>query len=216
MAEATPAPLFARNYIDISRMLLWGDNDNAKAKLVFSFRDGNPRFTVYTGVPGKDGVLSFPSDPATMAYILTTLQDAAKLEPGSKQQIQSLATVYNNDKPTTEKRVSATLFFGKTKDGLVYISVIMEGKPKIAFTFKPSPYHVFKDAEGNTIPDGVVSSKLASSVANVWLNILSMTLQQYTNEEYRTVRKPTPIKGNSGPANPGGSGGIDQLDELVL
>lgn len=188
--------IYFDKYIDISKVTLWADsNTENKARLVFGFRDGNPRITVYTGITGKEGVISFPSDIPTMVYILNLIKEVAKAEPGYKQQVQSLTTVYVDNKPTNDKKVLSTLFIGKSKEGIVYISLIMEDKPKIVFPIKPSPYHVFKDGEGNFIDDKILSEKLAISIADVMLNVIGTFIVDITEDEYTSKRKPTLIKG---------------------
>lgn len=188
--------IYFDKYIDISKITLWADsNTENKARLVFGFRDGNPRITVYTGITGKEGVISFPSDIPTMVYILNLIKEVAKAEPGYKQQVQSLTTVYVDNKPTNDKKVLSTLFIGKSKEGIVYISLIMEDKPKIVFPIKPSPYHVFKDGEGNFIDDKILSEKLAISIADVMLNVIGTFIVDITEDEYTSKRKPTLIKG---------------------
>lgn len=185
-------------YYDISKLVIWGDEttdgENKRSRLVFSFRDGNPRITVYTGASGANGVISFPSDYPTMVGIITLLKDVIAGQPGMKYAIDSLTTVYDNNKPTTEKKIVSTLYIGKSKEGLIYFSVITEGKPKLVFTIKPSPFHVFRDSEKNNIPDSVISCKLATGIADLVLNIISNVITEYTAEEYTGARKPTPIK----------------------
>lgn len=193
------------NYIDINKMVIWGenssDNENKKPKLVFSFRDGNPRITVYTGGTGSNSVISFPSDYPTMVGIISLLKDVIAGPPGTKYSIDSLTSVYEDNKPTTEKRLVSTLYIGKSKEGLIYFSVISENKPKLVFTIKPSPYHVFRDGEKNTIPDSVISCKIASGIADLVLNTISNILTNYTFEEYSNTRKPTPIKSQQQSSN---------------
>ena len=144
-------PKLIKTYYDISKLVIWGDdssdgeNGNKRPRMVFSFRDGNPRITVYTGITGQNGVISFPSDYPTMVAIVNILKDVIVSEPGNKFSISSLTNVYENNKPTKEKKIVSTLYIGKSKDGLIYFSVIAENKPKLVFTIKPSPFHVFKD-----------------------------------------------------------------------
>jgi hypothetical protein len=185
-------------YYDISRFVLWGDensnNENKRSRLVFSFRDGNPRITVYTGGTGPNSVISFPSDYPTMVGIINILKDVIVSQPGTNFSIDSLTSVYENNKVTTEKKVVSTLYIGKSKEGLIYFSVISENKPKLVFTIKPSPYHIFKDSEKNVIPNEVISCKIANGIAELILNIISNIVTAYTAEEYDGIRKPTPIK----------------------
>lgn len=176
-----------KKYYDVARLVIWGDDDddnNRKARLVFGFRDGNPRITVYTGGTGAEGMISFPSDAPTMVTILNYLKDIAKSEPGTKMSFDSMTTLYENNKPTKEKKVLSTLYIGKSKEGLVYLSLISENRPKLIFTITTSPYHAFRDAEKNNIPESKVSEVMAMGIADTALNVIAQAMIQYSNEEY--------------------------------
>jgi len=212
-----------KTYYDLSKLVIWGDEtgeaDQKRPRLVFGFRDGNPRITVYTGVPGQNGLITFPSDYPTMVACMNMLKDVIAGAPGTKFSIDSLGTVYENNKPTKDKRVVGTLYMGKSKDGIIYFSVMAEGKPKLVFSVKPSPYHVFRDGDKNVIPDSVMSCKLANGIADLVLDIIGRILEAYTAEEYSTVRKPAPIKGQQDTATKGQAKTADfsgELDDLGL
>lgn len=210
-----------KTYYDIGKLVIWGDDagegDQKRPRLVFGFRDGNPRITVYTGVTGPNGVIAFPSDYTTMVSCMHMLKDVIAGEPGKKFSVDSLATVYENNKPTKEKRVAATLYMGKSKDGIIYFSVLTENKPKLVFSIKPSPFHVFRDGDKNVIPDSVMSCKMASGLADLVIDIIGGILQAYTAEEYSTVRKPAPIKSQQGQSNQSQTAAIaGDLDDLGL
>lgn len=205
-------------YYDVSKFILWGDDTiegiDKKPKLVFSFRDGNPRLTVYTGVQGKEGVISFPSDYPTMVAITNIIKEVVNSEPGTKFSIDSLTNVYENDVATKEKRVVSTLYIGKSKEGLIYFSVITENKPKLIFTVKPSSYHIFRDNDKNIIPDSVISMKIANGLADFILNIISNVIINYSNDEYATVRKQISTKTNNTQSSSTSS--IQELEDLDL
>lgn len=213
-------PQLLKTYYDISRFAIWGDSepegDAKRSRLVFGFRDGNPRITIYTGISGPGGVIAFPSDYPTMVGIINILKDVIASAPGTKFSIDSLTSVYENNKPTTEKKIVGTLFIGKSKEGLVYFSVIAEGKPKLLFTIKPSPFHVFRDAEKNTVPNDVISCKIASGIADLILNIISTIIVNYTNEEYSGDRKPVLIKGSQNAVTHTPVNMVQDLDDLNL
>lgn len=175
-----------QKYMDISKVVIWGEqNESGKnPRLILSFRDGNPRFVVYTGNQGSDSVINFPSDVPTMVSILNTLKDVVKSEPGTQFSFDSLTNVYQDNRPTKEKRVVSTLYLGKSKEGYVYLSIISEGKPKLVFTIKKSDYHKFKDSNKNEISDAKVSEMLANGIADTFLNLISTVILQYTVEEY--------------------------------
>lgn len=209
-----------KTYWDIAKLVVWGDEategDSKRPRLVFGFRDGNPRITVYTGVSGPGGVISFPSDYPTMVGVINILKDVIAAAPGTKFSIDSLTSVYENNKPTTEKKVVATLHIGKSKDGLVYFSVITEGKPKLVFTIKASPFHAFRDSEKNIVPDNVISCKIAAGLADLILNIISNVIVNYTTEEYTGDRKPVAIKGSQNGPAPAPLNMSSDIDDLNL
>ena len=181
-------PKIYGTYCDIERIVIWGDESvdqqSRRPRLVFSFRDGNPRITVYTGQKSPNGVISFPCDVPHMVTILNYIKDIASAEPSSKITVDSLTTKYVDNKPTNDTELVSTLHIGKSKEGIVYLSVIAENKPKMVFSIKPSKFHVFRDAEKNVIPDNVISCKMATKIADLLLGLIANVVLQYTNERY--------------------------------
>jgi hypothetical protein len=182
-----------KKYFDVAKLILWAetesDSENKRPRLVFSLRDGNPRFVVYTGLMGKEGVINFPCDPLHTVATMDMLRDIANGQPSEKFAVDSLRTVYENSKPTKEKQVAATLNIGKSKDGIVYFCVIAEGRPKIVFPIKSSPFHVFRDSSKNQIPDGPISQKLALAYAKIVDSAISTLLVNYSMDEYTGGKK---------------------------
>jgi hypothetical protein len=207
-------------YFDVAKIHIWGDGEDSKSKprMVFGFRDGNPRITVYTGQTGPESVISFPADVPTMVMVLTYMKDIAKAPPGAKVIIESLTLVYQDNKPTQEKKVVSTLYVGKSKDGLVYLSVITEGKPKLIFTIKSSPFHTFRDGDKNVLDGAKVSETMAIGIADIMLNAISQTVLQYSHDEYNTgVRTQTSVgKRNDTNSNAGKGPVLQDLDEISL
>jgi hypothetical protein len=195
-----------QTYYDVSRFVLWADNpaeEGKRSRFVLSFRDGNPRFVVYTGGLGKEGIINFPMDAIHLTAIMNHLKDVANGPVDSQINVDSLITVYENDKPTKQKKVLSTLHMGKTKDGIVYLSVTGEGRPRIIFPIKPSPFHIFRNANKEVIPDQAISKNMALGIADVVLDTVSRMIVDYTNEEIDGGgRKPTSInvgsKGGTG------------------
>ena len=191
-----------QTYYDVSRFVLWADNpddEGKRARFVLSFRDGNPRFVVYTGGQGKDAVINFPMDIPTLTATMNYLKDIANGPEGTQTSVESLTTVYENDKPTKQKKLLSTLRMGKSKDGIVYLSILAEARPKIVFPIKPSPYHVFRDANKEVLPEAQVSKSLTIGIADLILDAVARIMVDYTNEEYDGgARKPTPLKLSTG------------------
>jgi len=191
--------LFSKKYSDISGFALWADStvDNKRARLVISYRDTNPRITVYTGVPGKEGMISWPCDLAHFVTVLNILKEVANGPNGDKRIIDSLTTRYENNKPTNEKDLVSRLVIGKNSEGICYIAVIDETKPKIVFEIRPSQYHIFRDNNAEVIPDNVISKHMAIGIADTLLNLVSVTLLEHTKEAYENITNRAEIKPRS-------------------
>lgn len=211
-----------QTYYDVSRFVLWADNPNEegkRARFVLSFRDGNPRFVVYTGGLGKDGIINFPMDIIHLTAVMNCLKDAANGPPENQTSIDSLTTVYENDKPTKQKKVLSTLVMGKSKEGIVYICIVAEARPKVVFPIKPSPFHIFRNSNKEVISDSVISKNMALGIADVVLDTIARVMIDYTNEEYNDGgRKPTPINTNNnkgGNSNKPAAPQFTDLDDIL-
>jgi hypothetical protein len=209
--------LFSKKFSDITGFVLWSDStiENKRARLVISYRDHNPRITVYTGVSGKDGVIAWPCDLPHFVAILNILKDVANGPNGDKKVIDSLTTRYENDKPTNEKTLVSKLVIGKSNEGICYLALIDENKPKIAFEIKPSQYHIFRDNNGETIPNSVVSKLMAIGIADALLNLVSVAMIEHTKDTYENVTHRTEIRsrGNNNKEEP--TVNKDQFEDLV-
>ena len=218
----TPSKVY-RTYYDVSRIVLWADNpaeEGRRARLVLGFRDGQPRLTVYTGVPGRDGVIAFPMDIPNFAATMLMLKDIANGEKDKQIKGESLTSEYKNDKPTGQKRVVSTMHLGKTKEGIVYISLTSEDKPKIIFPFQPSSFHTFLTQDKQPLDPDYVSKCFAIGIAEVFLGIVGKVILAYTNDEYdASERKPAVIQGATGGSrSPAGKApaAFQDLDDLAL
>lgn len=217
-------PLIYKTYYDLAKIVIWADNPNAadgpkRARMVFGFRDGNPRIMVYTGETG--GVIAFPTDPLFFGGFLETLRAIATGPAGTKETMDSLTTYYEDNKPTNETRLISTLHIGKSKDGIIYLSVIAEGKAKLAFSLKSSKFQQFRGENKELLPDAIVSERMAIGLINHLYVVMGNCFAQYTAEEYtHGPRSPAAIKGQGGePVKPAGKAKdaiFDDLDTLEL
>ena len=181
-----------KNYYDISNFVIWGDavNENSsRSRLVLSFRDGKPRLTVYTGLKGQTGIISFPCDSIHITTIFNMLKEIAQGEPNKKVSIDSLTLKYVDNKATNELELVSTLYIGKSEEGIVYLAIISENKPKLVFSIRPSRFHVFRDSEKNIIPESQISKMMAISLADLALNLVAIGIMQYTSEDYEVNRQ---------------------------
>lgn len=186
-----PQRLYQR-YYDVAKLVLWAEpvsEDSKRAQLILSFRDGNPRLVVYTGVEGKESVISFPMDIPTVTAVMLGLKDIASGPNDKREEVESLTTIYEDNKPTNQKKVLSTLLMGKSKDGIVYLCVISEGRPKIVFPIKSSPFHTWRTSNKEAIPEAIISARLALGISDMMLRAVGNVMTAYTDEMYSTGTK---------------------------
>lgn len=209
-----------KTYYDVSRIVIWSDGEGEgqdsgrRPRMVLSFRDGNPRITVYTGVTGPNGVITFPMDIYTFGSVLEAMKEVVAGEPGGKITIDSIGSVYENNKPTNQTRVVSVLHIGKTKEGVVYLSVIDETKPKIVFPLKPTKWHNYRGPDKELLPESKVSEHIANGLITTFSNVLPLMAMKYTSDEYKySGRTPSPIRGFEN-VTKGGAGSRNEITEI--
>lgn len=189
-------------YYDVSKCTLWGikgDNDQFSPRLVLSFRDGNPRFVVYTGEKGV--IINFPCDVFIMQTVLDRMKEIVDAPPGTKIGVNSKSVHYDNGKRTNEKRLVSTLYVGKNKDGIIYIYIREDKKPDIIFAFRKNEWHDFFDANKVELPEDVMSRYFANAYIKFIENSLALFIHQYTLEAYQKGEyKPGVIENGRQPA----------------
>lgn len=222
-------PHLYKTFFDTPLLVLWGDKaseDGKRARLTFGFRDGRPRMTVNTGAQGKEGLVIYPGDVPAMTTTMLYLNDIANGPTDNKIVNESLAHVYVDNKATAEKKIRASLIVGKTKDGVVFITVVSEGFPKVIFPFKSSDYHVYRDNNRNLISPADISVKMALAYSEQVRLAISQAVMQHSCEEYDSGDRKLssierPAGGNSygnsstGAAKPAASK-FQDLDDLAL
>ena len=217
-----------KTFYDLSRLVFWAETheDEKRARLTLGFRDGNPRFTVNTGLAkGAEGMIVFPCDPIHLTTAMIFLEDIANgTYEGERVLIESLAPAnYTDGKPSKEKLVKATLYAGKTKEGIIYLSVVADKKPKIIFPMKMSDFHVTRNGDKTPVPEPEVSKRIALATAYLVKSVVANAILEYAKNEYEEgERKPFAITDNYGDKKAGGKGSakgdskFDNVEEMIL
>jgi len=171
-----------KKYADIGRINIWGEElENGKRpRLVFGFRDGNPRIIIYTGEQGQQGVITYGMDMLVFGVFLETLKEIIEAAPSEKETIDSILPPSDG---LPEKNIGV-LHVGKTKEGIIYLSVIAESKPKLVFTLKPSKFHRFFNSSKNEMETSRISVRMATALYKYLYNIMSQVAVDYMVEEY--------------------------------
>jgi hypothetical protein len=142
------------------------DNPGKRSKLSFSVRDGNPRYTVYTNVPADEvnsrGTLYTPFNPETFLGFLDTFEKAIQNGNNTKYCIDCLT---NSKEDPTQKVLATKLYFGKDKEGVCWMSLVAENRPRIIFQFKLSDYNRFTHGDG--VPFTIAESSEMIALAHI-------------------------------------------------
>lgn len=160
MSEVPAQPI---RILDFEKMQMWTPTPGApgkRAKLGFGIRDGNPRITVFTNDP-KDtvskGIIYAAMNPETFFAFLQMFEKVARSSEETKMKIDCFGLRYENDKPTKDRILLSELYFGRTAEGIVWLSVVAENRPKIKFDFKISDFHGIFNGAGNQISEAEAS-----------------------------------------------------------
>lgn len=217
-----------KTFYDLSRLVFWADTheDEKRARLTFGFRDGNPRLTVNTGLAkGAEGMIVFPCDPIHLTTAMIFLEDIANnIFEGERILIDSLGPAsYIDGKPSKEKVVKATLYAGKTKEGVIYLSVVADKKPKIVFPMKMSDWHVTRNGDKTPVSDAEVSKRIALATAYLVKSVIASAILEYSKNEYEEGdRKPYAITDTYGDKKTGSKPSMrteskfDNVEEMIL
>jgi hypothetical protein len=169
MAEA-PAQQF--EFKELEKFQMYTDAPGVpgkRSRLIFSSYRGNPRITVFTGVPGDShkGVMNAPMNPETFLIFLNMLEKVAKTPDESEYTIvcDTLPKAEEGKQRSNEKIHLADVKFGRDSQGVVYISVQGKNRPLIFFKFKVSDFHKLLKKDG--VPFNEMESSSLQALASL-------------------------------------------------
>lgn len=182
-------------YFDIAGLTLWAEKGDFEQtpRMLLSFADGRPRFVVYPGEKGQ--LINFPCNTNTMLSIVQAIEIIANGENGKKISIPSLKPEWVNNERTNNKVTVSTLHIAKTNNGIVALSVMAEGKPKIGFALNGNEWHGFRDENEEKFSASRESVMTALSFASCIKSVVLRALYDYTFQAYAASDyKPTEMK----------------------
>jgi len=128
--------------------------DGEFALLTWSSRNGYPRITVFTENKNKtetfdfNRMISAPFDYTTLNSFIEMFETVINGEKDKSYKLDCFNMKYVNNERTDEKYLQASVTIGKNKNGIVFLAVVEEGKPKIAFDLNYTTFFkVYKDNE---------------------------------------------------------------------
>lgn len=172
-----------KKIVDFRRMVLFTDGvDGKRARFQFGIRDGYPRVTVFTGTMGKEGVISGPMDVEAAYAYAEKLTEISK-GPNDSRYVFTLKTaVYENDKPTKDKKILSQLFLGKDEKGIVWTGLQAEGQPKLKFSFGFTDYIELRKGDGSHVSEQEISAIAARAYATILIQMVANYLSNMPPE----------------------------------
>jgi hypothetical protein len=162
---------------------------NQRGKLAFSFRDANPRLTVFTNIAADTnsasrGIISAPMDPVTFFGFLDSIRILAMSQPSNVEtsfSVDCLTSVRDESGKITDKTLLSKAYGGRDSTGVIWISIIAEGRPRIKFPITISAYHVFRKADGTELTPAEASKIATLSL----IELLKSTYSEFINESLK-------------------------------
>lgn len=145
-------------------MLFAAPNSGAdkRPRLVWGVRDNNPRITVYTNLEtdkASKGVIYAGINPETFYIFLNLFEKILAGPNGEKNKIDCFGTKWVDGERQEGKVLISELWFGKSAEGIAWLSLTAPDRPKIRFDLQISDYHklfhndgtVFTEQEGSIL-----------------------------------------------------------------
>jgi hypothetical protein len=126
--------------------------EGRKSRLTFCVRDGVPRITVYTNIPddGGKGMITAAINVETCLAWLKQMEDIAQGPNDVKAGLRCDAPRYENNVKVGQYN-AGTLMYGKDPEGIIWISLVAESRPKIKFEVRLSDFHAFIKGDGTEL-----------------------------------------------------------------
>lgn len=200
--------------ITVDKLTLYSLVDAEKkrfAKLTWGIRAGYPRLTVYTnhqefGTGNVfDGIITAPMDMVVLGNLLQLLEQVANGDSDVKYKVDCFNAKWVDGQRTDERYLQATIMFGKDKEGLVWLSVIENKKPKIKFNITISDYINIYKSDGSQLS----ASEASCMAARSYVKIVRKTYDRLitdslidTAKRYTAKPKESPVKQNTATSLP--------------
>lgn len=185
-------------------------NQGKWSSLQWGLYANNPRITVYTNDPndsGPDkgyGKITANLDLPVFFAFLSQLDQIINGPDDNKVGIENKNYIFPGGKKSEKPVVVSTLWFGKDKEGIVWMSIVARDRPKIQFKFGPSDFHHFQKGDGTPFTAGECSQLFAKG----YIRILEEMVPTLAVANYvEPPKKDAPAGGNSYGNRGGGGGG---------
>lgn len=172
----------------------------------------NPRIEVWTNDPQdqdkQNGKLGANLDMPNFRSLLIFLRQAIAFRPTETEThfsraIDCVGYTFFGGQRSQEPKVLSTVKVGKDKEGVVWIGVFADNRPRIPFPFVPGNWHVYRKGDGSPLTKAETSMVYAEAYAEM----LGQMSSHIASENYVP---PPPRDNNGGGYNRGGGGGYNR------
>lgn len=167
--------------------------EGKQSRLAWCVRDGNPRITVYTNIPSDAtnmyGILSANMNPETFFVFLDELEKIALGQSNVKRCINCYTTFRQENGAPGEKKLMSKLLFGKDENGMMWLSIVSDNRPKIKFEIKFSDWHELLHEDGSSPPQSDLSVAQTIAICKAMRVIYAKLVSDF--------RQPRPFNSNN-------------------
>lgn len=200
--QAKPIPQTALN---ARKMKLSAPNAAGKfAGMTLRLHNNNFRIQVYTNDPNdpKQGAMTAAMSPVVFSVFLEMVKEAIEAPGKYMNVINNMGFKFNNGQRGSAPEVLSRTHVFKGEDGIIYISIVENGRPNIKFPLINDQWHTFLDKDGNTMDKGEASKLYAKGWYALWSKLAAHAMIAYFTEEEQKQQS-----GNGGGKSWGNNGG---------
>jgi hypothetical protein len=190
------------------------DPSGRKAILEWSSREGCPRITIWTNIKedakNKSGNIYAGMNPETFYIFLSVLKKVAMGNPGDKYTIANMSSFRKEDGSVGEKTHVSDTHIGKDSDGIVWISVTAEGRPKLKFEIQISDFHILSKSDGSGFTKAETSQLQAIALHDCLDRAYAPIIAKLREKQAKGAYKPDTVYSNKVKAAPSSDNFLDE------
>lgn len=142
----------------------------------------NPRLVVWTNDPSDTGEangygkITANLDAPTFTAFLQLLGEVIDSPGEKKEYLENRNYIFPKGVRSETPVLISTLYCGKDKDGIIWISLVAKNRPIIKFTFGEGEFHHFFNGDGTPADKAKVSQRYARAYIKLLYGIMETLL----------------------------------------